>query len=104
MLENVNMEKRWVISKYKDQESYEKGESYEVSEFEGNVLLNEGITVLQDLLIGNANTSYSNANANLGVGNDATAAAATDTGLLGASVAYQGMEAGYPSVTNQTTT
>lgn len=104
MLENINMKKVWTIHRYEDEEHYEEGIWYDKSVFEGNVLLNEGITVLQDLLIGNANTAFSNANAYLGVGNDATAASATDTGLIGASTAYQPMQSGYPSVTGQTTT
>ena len=79
---------------------------FEISEFEGNALLNEGIGVLQTLLIGTAGTAFSTANAYLGVGDDDTAQ--TDpsvTGLLAATnKAYKAMESAYPSITDQTTT
>lgn len=35
---------RWTIRKYANDETFERGEPYEVSEIDGNLLLNEGIT------------------------------------------------------------
>jgi len=73
-------------------------EPYEISEFEGNCLLNAGINELLLLLIGGAGTAYSNANAYLGVGDDDTAAAAAQTGLQAAvNKFWQGMAATYPT-------
>lgn len=68
-----------------------------------NLLLNEGIQEMWDLIIAAAGTSaYNNATADMGVGNSATAAAATDTGLLGASSLFKAMVATYPIRTAQT--
>ncbi len=96
---------KFIIRKYSDDDAYKKDDPYEVSEFERNVLLNEGITALQNLLVGNAETAFSNANAYIGVGDDNTAEAASQTGLLAATnILYRGMESGYPQISGQTTT
>ena len=100
----VRAKKVWTIHKYADDDAYERGDWYEKVSFEGNMLLNEGIALLQALLTGGAGTAYDNTNARLGVGNSSTAEAATQTGLQGASKAFQGMEAGYPSISGQVTT
>src|SRR3972149_69403 len=55
--------------------------AYELRLIEGNLLLNEGITALQNLLIGAAETAFNNANSYLGVGDSSTAASAGQTGL-----------------------
>ncbi len=94
ILERAVERAHWRIEKRLVGES----EPYEVSEFEGNVLLNEGINELLLLLIGGAGTEYSNANAHLGVGDSAAAAAAAQTGLQAAvNKFWQGMEATYPT-------
>lgn len=65
-----------------------------------NLLLNEGINEAWELLCFDAATSavrYNAGNARIGVGNSATAAAATDTALLGASSAFQAMTSGFPT-------
>ncbi len=67
-----------------------------VEEFEGNLLLLEGVAEMWDLIIGATADAFSNANARLGVGNSGTAAADTDTDLLGASTLYKAMNATYP--------
>lgn len=95
----------WTIRKFRHYEDYLRGERpYEISKFEDNLLLNEGITRLQNLLIGGGGTAYGNANAWLGVGNSSGSVTAVQTGLSGAAVAYSAMEGGYPSISNQTTT
>lgn len=69
----------------------------------GNLLLNEGIAEMWDLICTEGSpTAYSNANAQIGVGNSNTAAQATDTGLLGGSSLYKGMNGVYPTRTTQT--
>lgn len=67
-----------------------------------NVLLNEGITELINLICGlGTPTEWDNTNANLGVGDDATAPNATQTGLIGSSKLYKGMNGGYPQISGQ---
>ena len=51
----------------------------DVREAEGNILVNAGIGLLEDLLIGAGGTAYSNANAYIGVGDSTTAATAAQT-------------------------
>ncbi len=100
---------KWIIRKFNSEEEYHlwlqgKVQPYDVSEINGNLLLNEGITRLQNLLTGGGGTNYGNAAAWLGVGNNSGTAAAVQTGLSGSSEAYRPMEGGYPSIANQTTT
>ena len=102
--EKINMHKKWTIHRYANDKDFKDGKFYNKSEFEGNVLLNEGITELAKLLIGDTADAYSNANAYLGVGESTTSAAATQTGLLGSSKTYKGMETSYPSIASQTVT
>jgi hypothetical protein len=97
--------KVWTIRKYKNDEDYKAGRPFEVSKFFDNLLLNEGITALQNLLTGAAETAFNNANSYLGVGDDNTAENATQTGLLAATnKLYKAMEATYPQISAQTTT
>ncbi len=59
----------------------------EVIEWDGNLMMNAGINLMLDLLIGGGGTDYAPANGYLGVGNSTTAAVATQTDLVGASTA-----------------
>jgi hypothetical protein len=91
----------WKLEKFKAKDSKEIKEKgikpYETIERQFNCLLNEGIGNLIDLICGlGTPTAWNNANARIGVGNDATAPAATQTGLLGTSKLYKAMNAGYP--------
>ena len=72
---------------------------YKVMEGEGNLMLNEGINALWSILCETTPTEdrYTAANARIGVGNGTTAAAATDTGLVGGSTAFKAMESGFPT-------
>lgn len=101
--ENVFGYKRWTIRKYNSSEDFQMDNPYEVSEFEGNVLLNEGITALQNLLTGETEDAFNEANSWLGVGDSSVTASATASGLLGTN-AYASMSAGYPQISGQTTT
>ena len=95
----------WTIRKFADDAAFDAGEAFEVVEIDGNILLNEGITRLQNLLIGGGGTVYDNTNARLGVGDDATAAVASQTDLQAATnKLYKGMEATYPQIAGQITT
>lgn len=76
----------------------------EVLEWEGNLLLNEGINEAWALVCATGGTAYSNANARIGVGDGTTAAAATDTDLVGINKTFKGMEVGFPTVGSQKAT
>lgn len=73
------------VEKYNDGNT--DREPDEVIEWDGNLMMNAGINVMLDLLIGAAGTDFDNTNGYLGVGNSSTAAAATQTDLQGASTA-----------------
>lgn len=104
-LDAGKLKSRWTLRKYADNEAFKKDKPFEVSEIDGNLLLNEGIAVLQALLTGGAGTAYDNTNARIGVGDSNTAADATQTGLQAVSnKAWVGMEATYPQISGQTTT
>lgn len=66
-----------------------------------NCLLDEGIDLLLDLLIGAGGTVYSNATARLGVGDDATAPSASQTSLQAVTnKLWKAMNATYPQVSS----
>lgn len=76
-----------------------------LTEFEGNNLLNAGITRLLNLLVVAGGQGYDNTHARIGVGDSTTAFAATQTDLSASSNKfYQLMDATYPSVSAQTAT
>ena len=98
---------KWKLEKFKakdGKEIREKGiEPYETIERELKCLLNEGIGELIDLICGlGTPTKWDNTNARIGVGDDATAPAATQTGLLAATnKLWKGMNTGYPQKSGQ---
>jgi len=103
--EAITIRRTWTLRKYQDDLAYARRDAYAVSRFDGNILLEEGITEALNLIGGIAATAFDNANASIGVGDDATAEDAGQTGLqAGANKLYKGMEAGYPQVTDQTIT
>lgn len=92
---------RWRVEKYWGEAVPEN--LHAIEEFDGNLLLNEGITLLLSLLIGTAGTAYNAANARIGVGDSATAAAPTQTGLDATTGRFwRPMDATFPSVSGQT--
>jgi len=97
---------RWKIEKYADDETCRAGTPNEVLEFDGNLLLNEGINAIWTLVCGGSETAFSNANARIGVGDSNVAEAATQTDLQAATnKLYKVMDAGYPTFgTNQKVT
>ena len=103
--EKFNYKTLWRITKYANDDAYARGEAFETSEFEGNLLLNAGIQLLEDLLIGAGGTAYNNSNSRLGVGDSATAADPTQTALQAASNKFwRPMEATFPSRATNTLT
>jgi hypothetical protein len=93
----------WTLHKYADDAAFKQGKHFAKEVIEGNLLLNEGIGALLNLLIGAGATAFDNLASYIGVGDSNTAAAATQTGLIGTAT-YVGMEAGYPQVSGQTVT
>lgn len=79
---------------------------YEVLEDEGNLLVNAGINVMEQLLVASASpTAYNNANAYIGVGDSNTAASASQTDLQAASNKLRkAMDATYPLQATQVMT
>jgi len=115
--EQINWKAKWKIGRYANEQDFNDRRTYpeqealshfgrqQFSEVEGNLLLNAGIQLMLDLLIGEAGTVYSNANAYIGVGDSSTAAAATQTGLQAASnKLWMPMEDNYPARSSQTLT
>jgi hypothetical protein len=99
--EHAKWKPHWKIEKYHGEALPEN--LYTVEEFDGNLLLNEGITELLKLLIGDVATAFNNANAYIGIGDNTTAAVATQTGLqAAANKAYMPMDSNYPQVIGQT--
>ena len=85
----------------------EQVKPYETIEGEENCLLNSGIDEMWDLVTGavtGTNHIFDNAKAQIGVGNSSTAAAATQTDLVGASKTYKAMEAAFPTSATQKAT
>lgn len=80
------------IQKWDDGHAYELARSQgliipepdAIETYEGNLLLNAGITRLGSLLVGAGGTAYNAANTRLGVGDSSTAAAASQTDLQAA--------------------
>lgn len=93
---------KWKIERWRSRADRDAGEApYSVSEFDGNIFLNEGITAIWNLVTGASGNHFDNSNAQLGVGNSNVAAGAAQTGLQGASTCYKAMEATYPQVSGQ---
>lgn len=70
-----------------------------------NLLVNVGIQLLLDLLIGAGGTTYANANTYIGVGDSSTAAAAGQTDLQASTNRFKRvMDATFPSRSGQTLT
>lgn len=88
----------WRIRRFANPSMYAKGIPSSTSEFEGNVMLNEGINELWTLACSEDGTKWDGINAHLGVGDSSTAASASQTGLQAAeNKAYMPMEPGYPT-------
>ena len=91
------------VRKFQSDEDHQADRPFEVSEFEGNIGLNEGIAELWDLACGlGSPTAYNSANARVGVGDSSVAEAATQTALQGTSTAFKAMDATFPSRSTQT--
>jgi hypothetical protein len=105
MHDSIKYKTHWTIRKYLDDQAFADDTPYDIAEIDGNLLLNAGITLALQLVIGAGGTTFANANARIGVGDSSTAEAATQTGLVAATnKTYQAAAATYPSVAAQTLT
>lgn len=104
--ESLSYKTRWTIEKYADDAAFaERSPMGPPTVIEDNLLLNAGITLLLQLLIGAGGTVFSNANARLGVGDSSASEAASQTGLQASTnKTYQACAATFPSVSGQTLT
>jgi len=95
---------KWLIYKYKKGVEITPFSHYAVEEIDGNCLLNEGITDMCKLIIGDATVQpFNNANTYLGVGDSTTEAVATQEGLQASTnKTFKAMVATYPKVVDQT--
>lgn len=89
----------WTIRRWKSEEEYLQGKApYSVSQFEHNVLLNEGINEMWTILCSSGGTKFDNTNAYLGVGDSNAAESASQTGLQAATnKLYKAMDTGFPT-------
>ncbi len=95
----------WQVDKFHEDQLVGGETPYETVKGQGNLLVNSGIALLEDLLIGAGGTVFSNANARLGVGDSSTAAAAGQTDLQAATNKFRkAMDSTYPSRASQTLT
>ena len=109
--DKVSWNVAWKVEKYEGDWTAEEIAAglaptpYEVIEREGNMLVNNGVQLLEDALIGTAITAFSNANARIGVGDSSTAASASQTDLQASTNKLRkAMDATFPSRSSQTLT
>ena len=100
---------RFTIERFANREDWLKRKKYskeealklfgieQKTEFEKNVLLEEGINELWTLVCSSSGTKFDNANSYLGVGDGTTAEDATQTGLQGTNKCYKAVDSGYPT-------
>src|SRR5690606_17624064 len=100
--EKLHWDVKWIIEKYKG-DLKPDSKPYAIEEVKGNLAVNAGIQLLEDLLIGAGGTAFNNANAHIGVGDSNTAAAAGQTDLQASTNKLRkAMEATFPSRSGQT--
>lgn len=68
VIEKIVAKTKWKITRFKDEEAFKKRIPYNITYINGNLLLNEGITALLNLLVGQTETAFDNTNAYIGVG------------------------------------
>lgn len=95
----------WIIEKFKSDQDVKNNTPYAREVFKENLLVNAGIQLMEDLLIGSGSpTVFNNTNAHIGVGDDNTAADASQTDLQAVTNKLRkGMiDGSFPSRSNQT--
>lgn len=115
IVEDIQRHTSWAINRYeskkhlKERVTYEPEEAIELfgrpqnTTFHGNILLNEGVTLLWQLCATTGGTKWDNSNARLGVGDSSTAESSTQTGLQATTnKAFKSMDSGYPTISTKT--
>jgi len=101
-IERIFRKVEWRIDKYRDDRAFARGEPLDISRFDGNLMLNEGLNEMLALLAGSGGTAYNNANSRCGVGDSAAAEAATQTDLQAATnKLYKAQNATFPTTGSQ---
>lgn len=90
------------ITPYKERkaeaEFYRLFQPFEVKNFKGNCLLQEGINQMFSLICGVPSYPYDNANSLIGVGDGTAIATPNQTALAGGTYSFAAMETGFPSL------
>jgi hypothetical protein len=95
IFEKINRIVKWSVMKW-NTEDFKAGRApYEIMEFDGNCLLDEGMNNLWTLACGGG-TAVWGGSAYLGVGDSNTTEYAYQTGLQGANKAFKSVNGGYP--------
>jgi hypothetical protein len=104
MIEHFIRRTDWKIERYRlaslprDPRARAAIRPFAVSEFAGNLMLNEGINALWTLVAGGSETAYNNTNARCGVGDSSVAESATQTDLQAATnKLYKAQNTGFPT-------
>ena len=93
-MEGLTHKTHWHLAKRREDEL----EPYEISEWDGNLSLNEGINAIATLICGGGGTAFNNANTYIGIGDSTAVAAASQVGLQAATNKYwQVMDSSYPT-------
>ncbi|MBA7562051.1 hypothetical protein ES708_03700 [subsurface metagenome] len=105
ILEAIKEKAVWTIERYANDEDFKRGKPFDVSEFLGNALLNEGIDEIEKLICTTGATQYNTANAKLGVGDSSAAENASHTGLQAeTNKEWKAMDATHPTLGSQVMT
>lgn len=88
--EIVRIEKKWTIRKFANDLAVAQRKPFEVVEFGGNLLLNEGITEWLTLITGGGGTAFNNANSYLAVGDGGPTALTGTLAVTNGSTAVTG--------------
>ena len=94
--ESAKWRPKWKIEKYDA-----KGRLYAVEEFAGNMLLDEGVTEMWNLIMGESSAYFNGANTHIGIGDGTAAASSSQTGLQGSNKVYKSLDSTYPKVSNR---
>lgn len=101
----VKYRTKWTIRKYADDEAFARDDAFEEQQVDGNLMVNAGLQLMEDLLIGAGGTVFNNANSYIGVGDSSASEAAGQTDLQAATNKLRkAMSATYPSRSSQTVT
>ena len=96
IMERIKRKVVWTVEKWNTEDFKAGKKPYEIMEFQGNCLLNEGMDNLCTLICGGAGTAWSTG-AYLGVGDSSAAEDPAQTGLQGGSKTFVAMNWGYPT-------